>query len=182
MIKKILPHIQQLTRYHHGIHKNYCTIDNNTIRGIGFAGNILYLNHYNVFIPEGIKFNIYNNITNNRIYGTDPPSGICIPLKVFGWYNLIENNTVDYIGDSGINSGISGIVRNNILTRSASICIDENSTGYNNKIIGGNLIVDKTGTAHNNTANKLILQGIAYNNIVNELYVYEDRPWPRSPR
>ncbi|WP_305557897.1 Ig-like domain-containing protein [Methanobrevibacter sp. V74] len=152
---------------------NYCTIDNNTIRGIGFAGNILYLNHYNVFIPEGIKFNIYNNITNNRIYGTDPPSGICIPLKVFGWYNLIENNTVDYIGDSGINSGISGIVRNNILTRSASICIDENSTGYNNKIIGGNLIVDKTGTAHNNTANKLILQGIAYNNIVNELYVYE---------
>ena len=84
-----------------------CIIENNTIQGVGFVGNLLYLTTYNVEVPEGVDTNINNQILNNVLIGPEQSSSVCIALVVSGTNNTIGNNKIYYVG-AGIEGQWSG--------------------------------------------------------------------------
>lgn len=149
---------------------DYCTIENNTIEGDGFIGNLIYLTTYNVInVPSGI-YNSHNKIINNRIRGPERVSSTCYGICISGFDNLVENNTINYAG-AGImfqwGSGITGtetagneslvgsgdnIVRNNKLYGGCGI--NAGDLIYDN-YMEGNLAVPENAKAYNNTAKSL---------------------------
>ena len=75
---------------------NNCTIENNTITGIGEVGNLLYTTTYNT---AGVNYmdtsiNQYNYFHNNRIYAYNITGGVCIGVVVSGHNNTYEGNNV----------------------------------------------------------------------------------------
>ena len=155
---------------------DYCTIENNTIEGDGFIGNLIYLTTYNVMnVPSGM-YNSHNKIINNRIRGPATVSSTCYGICISGFDNLVENNTINYAG-AGImfqwGSGITGnetagneslvgggdnIVRNNKLYGGCGI--NAGDLIYNNYMEGG-LSVPVNAKAYNNTANRLTVYSYA---------------------
>lgn len=149
---------------------DYCTIENNTIEGDGFIGNLIYITTYNVMnVPSGM-YNSHNKIINNRIRGPEKVSSTCFGICISGFDNLVENNTINYAG-SGImfqwGSGITGtetagneslvgsgenIVRNNKLYGGCGI--NAGDLIYDN-YMEGNLAVPENSKAYNNTAMSL---------------------------
>ena len=155
---------------------DYCTIENNTIEGDGFIGNLIYLTTYNVMnVPSGM-YNSHNKIINNRIRGPETVSSTCYGICISGFDNLVENNTINYAG-AGImfqwGSGITGnetagneslvgsgenIVRNNKLYGGCGI--NAGDLIYNNSMEGG-LSVPVNAKAYNNTANRFTVYSYA---------------------
>ena len=148
---------------------DYCTIENNTIEGDGFIGNLIYLTTYNVRNVPSV-YNSHNKIINNRIRGPEKVSSTCFGICISGFDNLVENNTINYAG-SGImfqwGSGITGtetagneslvgsgenIVRNNKLYGGCGI--NAGDLIYDN-YMEGNLAVPENAKAYNNTAKSL---------------------------
>ena len=75
---------------------DYCTVDNNTIIGEGYVGNLMYLTTYNI---PGVNYtdvnvNTFNNITNNRISAINLTGGVCAGVVVSGHNNTFEGNNV----------------------------------------------------------------------------------------
>lgn len=150
---------------------DYCTIENNTIEGDGFVGNLMYLTTYNVMnVPSGM-YNSHNKIINNRLRGPEKPTSTCYAICISGFDNLVENNTITYDNGYGImfqwGSGITGIetagneslvgsgeniVRNNKVYGGCGI--QAGDIIYNN-YIEGKLTVPANSKAYNNTANRL---------------------------
>ena len=152
---------------------NYCTIENNTIVGVGNVGNLLYLTTYNVNIPQGSMFNSHNKLINNRITGPES-AAICYGICLTGYDNLVDNNTITYSG-AGITSqwgsGVTGIEQAESLVGSGENIVSNNklyggcgiSAGdliYNN-YMEGTLAVPANSIAYNNTAKGLELMGNA---------------------
>lgn len=169
---------------------DYCTIENNTIEGDGFVGNLIYLTTYNVVsVPSGM-YNSHNKIINNRIRGPEKTTSTCYGICISGFDNLVENNTINYAG-YGImfqwGSGVTGtetagneslvgsgenIVRNNKLYGGCGI--NAGDLIYNN-YMEGTLSVDNA-KAYNNTANRLTVGPNAeiYNNTISGEVTFTD--------
>ena len=168
---------------------NYCTIENNTIVGVGSAGNLLYLTTYNVNIPQGSMFNSHNKLINNRITGPES-AAICYGICLTGYDNLVDNNTITYSG-AGITSqwgsGVTGIEQAESLVGSGENTVSNNklyggcgiSAGdliYNN-YMEGTLSAPKNSKAYNNTAKGLELAGNSsevYNNTIEGKATFAD--------
>lgn len=168
---------------------NYCTIENNTIVGVGNVGNLLYLTTYNVNIPQGSMFNSHNKLINNRLTGPES-AAICYGICLTGYDNLVDNNTITYSG-AGITSqwgsGVTGIEQAESLVGSGENIVSNNklyggcgiSAGdliYNN-YMEGTLSAPKNSKAYNNTAKGLELAGNSsevYNNTIEGKATFAD--------
>ena len=173
---------------------DYCTFDNNTVEVEGDVGNMIYLTTFNVDVPEGVLANVHNNITNNRIFGPNKSAAICWALVLSGAYNLVENNTINYVGTGittqwGNTESPNNIIRNNNLYNGSSMSLLPDSIAYNNYVSGTfstgarsvvyNNTVLKTmtigtgATAYNNTAASMTINDAAtvYGNTINGLTV-----------
>lgn len=160
---------------------NYCTLENNTIVGVGEVGNLLYLTTYNVDIPQGSIVNSYNKIINNRITGPDQAAGICFGICICGYGNLVDNNTLTYSGQGIMfqwGSGVTGVEQDESLIGSGDNIVSNNKLYggcgveagdivYNN-YMEGKLSVRANSTAYNNTATGLSVgpNSKAYNNTI----------------
>ena len=147
---------------------NYCTIENNTIEGDGFVGNLLYITTYNVDIPDGAVFNAHNKLINNRLRGPETPTSTCYGICISGFDNLVDNNTINSNG-SGImfqwGSGVNGIEQEECVYGSGENIVSNNKLygrcGINagdliyNNYIEGSLSVPANSIAYNNTASGL---------------------------
>lgn len=147
---------------------NYCTIENNTIEGDGFVGNLLYITTYNVNIPDGAVFNAHNKLINNRLRGPETPTSTCYGICISGFDNLVDNNTINSKG-SGImfqwGSGVNGIEQEECVYGSGENIVSNNKLyggcGINagdlifNNYMEGSLAVPANSIAYNNTANQL---------------------------
>ena len=198
-----------------GAWANYCTFDNNTIVVEGNVGNMLYFTTYNTdyesaltnflkghgialntykykfetisdFLMEnGMIANVHNNITNNKIYGPSQAAAICWGIVISGAYNLIENNTIEYIGEGITNqwsssplskSAYNNIYSGNNLINGASMSVSSNSIVYDNYVTGS-FKVGSNSTVYNNTCIKsmdLSNGCILYNNSVGGLTIGTD--------
>ena len=140
---------------------NYCTIDNNTIWGVGNVGNLFYLNTYNIVVPGNVPVNSYNNITNNRIYGPSSSSPICRAICYMGKANLFENNYISYMGDGVVSSdnsqgNLECVFKNNTLDGGASMILSSGGVAYNNTI-SGKLTLKENSLAYENSIGSLII-------------------------
>jgi hypothetical protein len=147
---------------------NYCTIDNNTIVGVGTVGNLLYLTTYNVNIPQGSIVNSYNNITNNRITGPDQAAGICYGLCISGYGNIVDNNTITYSGQGIMfqwGSGVTGVEQTESLFGSGDNIV------RNNKLYDGCGVEAGDIVYNNYMEGRLYMHGKAFNNTAYELII-----------
>lgn len=160
---------------------NYCTIENNTIEGDGFVGNLLYITTYNVNIPDGAVFNAHNKLINNRLRGPEIPTSTCYGICISGFDNLVDNNTINSKG-SGImfqwGSGVNGIEQEECVYGSGENIVSNNKLyggcGINagdliyNNYMEGSLSVPGNSIAYNNTANGLNIgpNSKVYNNTI----------------
>ncbi len=94
---------------------DYCTLDNNTFEVVGNVGNMIYLNTFNIDIPQDVVPNCHNVIKNNVIYGPATAAAICWAITINGQDNLIDNNTVYYKG-VGLAAAMGGTASRNIYT------------------------------------------------------------------
>ena len=128
---------------------DHCTIENNTIEGIGNVGNIFYLTTYNLNNepPEGVIPNSNNIIRNNRITGPATAATICYGMCLTGHNNTVDNNTITYSGTGITSQWGNSNLNNTIIT--------------NNKILGGASFI---GTSFANTtyANNTFTGSIAF--------------------
>ena len=151
---------------------NYCTFDRNTVIVEGNVGNAIYITTFNVGIPEGVRANIYNNITNNFVRANPMTPAICNAITFAGANNLIENNTVIHsaagiVSQDGLDSS-SNIFRNNNLSGGAFMNVLPDSLVYNNYVSGKMTLKDNV-VAYNNTVGGLVIAGDdvnAYNNTI----------------
>ena len=136
-----------------------CIWENNTIEVVGNVGNMLYLNTFNVDVPEGVIANQYNIIRNNVIYSPNAASAISWGIVINGQDNLVENNTVYYKG-VGIAAAYGGISTKNIY---------KGNKLYNGSSIGGmGSFVDCTFEDNyiSGTVNQLTADCKLYNNTI----------------
>ena len=147
---------------------NNCIIRNNKIIGIGFVGNIFYLNTFNVEnLPtdENGKtdfriVNANNIIENNILIGPDNPADICYGICLSGTNNTIRNNTINYTGQ-GINPmyqihdyDMNTTVVNNTLN-GCNFYAPQGLTIINNTVTGY-LRVNKNCTLENNNVKQIL--------------------------
>lgn len=147
-----------------------CTIENNTITGVGQVGNLLYLTTYNIYNVEVIDANTnsYNVIRNNTINGPTS-SAICYAIALTGHDNLVDSNTINYAGQAITTQWLSPTnneqgdnderylgnnYTNNIINNDGSFKASTNSTITGNSISGDMTIVT------NNTVNDNNIEGI----------------------
>lgn len=168
---------------------NNCIIENNTIEGDGFIGNMLYLTTYNVEnMPTDIVYNAHNKLINNRIRGPDTSMSICWGIVISGFDNLIDNNTINYIGDGIMfqwGSGVDGIEQSECLFGSGENVVSNNKLYGGCGIRAGDIIYNNymegrlyasNAIAYNNTANNLGIGGsskVTNNTILNGV-VFDD--------
>ena len=101
---------------------------NNTITGIGYIGNLFYLNAYNLgtVSSDDTTVNVNNTIENNFINGTDAVAqAICYGVAICGEDNTFINNTIHYAG-----MGITTALTNNGNTLSVRSKIINNTVPY----------------------------------------------------
>ena len=127
-----------------------CTIENNVLTAEGNVGNLIYLTTYN--IPTGLTIddiNSYNVIRNNTVNGPSTSTAICWGIVLTGHNNIIEDNTINYVGTAITTQAINIIDENNYQNQ-----ISVNNT-FNNNVInnGGNFICYENNTIENNTIN-----------------------------
>ena len=140
---------------------NYCIFDNNTVRGVGNVGNLIYLTTYNTGLPTGSIANIGNTIINNKMYGPDTPTAICWGFVITGVNTTFANNYINYSG-TGVNPqwGASNTnnltICNNTLVGGASMNLPANTYAYNNTV-SGSLTVSSGSIIYNSTANALYI-------------------------
>lgn len=151
---------------------DYCTIENNTVEGDGFVGNLIYLTTYNVnSVPSGM-YNSHNKIINNRIRGPQKPTSTCYGICISGFDNLVENNTINYAGSGIMFQWGSGITGTETAGNESLVSSGENIV-CNNKLYGGCGI--RAGDLIYNNYMEGILsvpaKAIAYNNTANQLNV-----------
>ena len=170
---------------------DYCTIENNTILVEGEVGNMIYLNTYNVDIPDGVSYNAHNLIRNNVIWGNTTASPIRWGIVINGADNIIDNNTIHYNNGVGLAAALNGeniannVFSNNKLYDTCSIggmTPIANAEFYNN-YISGNVNVGANCELHNNTVDgtfTLAAGGEAYDNTIggtltaNDAYVHNN--------
>ncbi|RAP46666.1 MAG: hypothetical protein BZ136_07370 [Methanosphaera sp. rholeuAM74] len=111
-----------------------CTIENCTVVGNGFVGNLIYLTTYNVDIPDGTIVNCNNKILNNTLIGPEKAISTCYTFAFAGVNNTFDGNTVNYTGigvSAQWGSGVNGT------EQSESLFAVDNNTVSNNKFYGG---------------------------------------------
>ena len=151
---------------------SYISVDSSSIIGEGNVGNLIYMNVYNMDLPDGVylpqiltmlkngelELNDHNNFTNCYIKGPEESSGICILVQNMGsGHNIFENNTFVY-GGTDLNVGNYGIAKNNTLVGGCGLSTGENSVISDN-IMEGELSVGANALVYNNTAGKLKVSG-----------------------
>ena len=143
----------------------HCTIDNNTITGVGDVGNLLYLTTYNIATNLTVDSNSYNLIQYNTINGPSTTSAICWAVVLSGHNNTLFNNTINYAG-TAITTQALNVVDENNYQQQISVNNTINKNTVNN---GGNLICIANNTIENNTIGKITLysNAIARYNQVN---------------
>ena len=153
-------------------YSDYCTVDNNEVVINGSSGNAVYMTTY---VPAKWSGNdpTGNVISNNYIHGLK--SGFCMALVVAGSGNLIENNTVDYNGASGIagqsfSTQYNNNYTNNVLTGGCSFTAGENSYVSGN-IVDGSMTAGSNSVVEDNEMKSLSLSkanAVVDNNIIGE--------------
>jgi len=147
-----------------------CIIENNTIEGDGFIGNMLYITTYNIDIPTDIIFNSHNKLINNTIRGPEAQP-TCFGICFCGIDNLIDGNTITYNG-TGITqqwgSGIDGI------ETSESAFNNSDNIVSNNKLYGGCGINAGDVIYNNYMEGRLSAPKLAYNNTANSANIYSE--------
>jgi len=159
-----------------------CTIENNTIQGVGMVGNLIYSTFWNVEIPDGIEYNNYNKIINNTVIGPAQESGICWAIAVGGKGDIIDGNTINYTG-VGITSTINGFtgIENSSITE--HICnnklyggcgIDSNQYIYNNYIEQGKLLIENAIVINNTVYDMRAIDSIIENNNISNILTIDN--------
>ena len=134
-------------------YSDYCVVDNNEIVINGSSGNALYVT---TFVgPNGDHDPTGIQLTNNYIHGK--ASGFCIALIAAAKEILIENNTIDYNGATGISpqtfwtpkSDASFVIINNKVTGGCAFTAPINSFVTDNEV-EGTMTVGTNSVAINN--------------------------------
>ena len=154
----------------------YATFDHNTLTLEGNVGNGIYASIYNS--NGSYPYPEFATFTNNVITGPTSATGICWCIVVCGQGNLVEGNTINYVGNaiytaSGSPSlddtSAKNTYRNNTTTLGGSMYVLNYSVVEDNQV-SGQLTLTKGATATGNTVGKMTVNGqdvTAKNNTVN---------------
>ncbi|MBE6489150.1 MAG: hypothetical protein E7Z86_10610, partial [Methanosphaera stadtmanae] len=125
----------------------HCTIDNNTITGVGEVGNLLYLTTYNIETTPTENTNSYNIIKYNTINGPSTSSPFCWALVLSGHDNTVFKNIINYVGTAITTQAINVIDENNYQHQISLDNVIANNTVNN----AGSVIIITENTVVNNT-------------------------------
>lgn len=154
----------------------YATFDHNTLTLEGNVGNGIYASIYNS--NGSYPYPEFATFTNNVITGPASASMFCWCIVVCGQGNLVEGNTINYVGNaiytaSGSPSlddtSAKNTYRNNTTTLGGSMSVHNYSVVEDNQV-SGQLTLTKGATAAGNTVGKMTVSGqdvTAKNNTVN---------------
>ncbi len=161
-----------------------CTINNNTITGVGNVGNLVYINVYNgdPANTKGVTTNKNNTISNNYITGPSTNVAVCYAVGLSGYGNKVINNTIDYIGYAITTSWVGDVIDdsedpgdehtlesyqnqyiNNTVLNNGRVTGAANTTFIGNNFTGSVTVSDDS-IVTNNTLTNVTVNG-AYNEI-----------------